>query len=116
MSEANEAYSRGDAEALQNILDGYRESAEVVPGEGVGVELIRIIRQIAHAKKHIEAIEQDLATLRTSEIMKLLQDVETAQQQGRDLLAELAATVGEQVARARKEYDALAQEAKERGR
>jgi len=116
MAEANEAYSRGDAETLQRILEEYSESSDSVVGEGIGAELIRIIRQIAEAKKHIAAIEQELAQLRTSEIAKLRQDVEGAEQQGRDLLAELAVTVGEQVARARREYETLAEEAKSRGR
>ena len=116
MAQANEAYSRGDAEALQLILDDYDESSESVPGEGIGAELIRIIRQIHQAKKNIAAIEQELAPLRASEIARLRQDVETAQQQGRDLLAELAVTVREQVVRARKEYEALAEEAKKRVR
>ena len=56
MAEANEAYSRGDAEALQRILDEYSDSSESVQGEGIGDELIRIILQIAEAKKHIAAI------------------------------------------------------------
>jgi hypothetical protein len=116
MADANEAYGRGDAEALQRILDEYSESSEFVLGEGVGAELIRIIRQIAEAKKHIAAIEQELASLRTSEIAKLRNDVQAAEQQGRDLLAELAATVREQVARAKREYEALEKEAKRRGR
>ena len=77
---------------------------------------MRIIRQIHQAKKNIAAIEQGLSSLRASEIARLRQDVETAKQQGRDLLAELAVTVGEQVVRARKEYEALAEEAKRRVR
>ena len=115
MAEANEAYSRGDAEALQRILDEYSESSPSVLGEGIGAELIRIIRQIAEAKKHTAAIEQELVTLRASEIAKLRNDVDTAEQLGRDLLSELAVTVGEQVERARREYETLAKEAKRRG-
>ncbi len=116
MAEANEAYSRGDAAALQRIIDEYSESSESIPGEGIGAELIRVIRQIAEAKKHIAAIEDELATLRNSEIAKLLKEAELAEQGGRDLLAELAVTVGKQVARAKKEYESLAQEAKTRVR
>jgi len=116
MAEASEAYKRGDVEGLQRILSEYGESAQSVPGEGIGAELIRIIRQIADAKKHIAAIEQELTALRASEIAKLRQDMQAAEQHGHDLLAELAAKVGEQVARARKEYEALAKEAKSRGR
>ena len=41
----------GDAEALQRILDEYRDSADAVEGEGIGAELIRVIRQISLATK-----------------------------------------------------------------
>jgi hypothetical protein len=116
MAQVNDAYSQGNADALQRILDEFGNSPESVQGEGIGAELIRIIRQIAEAKKHIAAIEQELATLRASEIARLRNDVEVAQQCGRDLLAELAETVGEQVGRARREYEALAKEANKHGR
>ena len=118
MAEASEAYRHGDAAALQRILSEYSESETSVPGEGegIGAELIRIIRQIAAARKHIAAIEQELEALRASELAKLRADVESVAQQGMDLLAELAESVGQQVARARDEYDALTKEAHRRGR
>jgi chromosome segregation ATPase len=116
MAEASEAYKHGDAEALRRILSEYSESDSSVPGEGIGAELIRIIRQIAAARKHIAAIEQELESLRASELAKLRADVESVAQQGRDLLAELAESVGQQVARARDEYDTLTKEAQRRGR
>ena len=116
MAQANEAYSRGDAETLQQILDEYRDSSDFVPGEGIAAELIRIIRQIAAAKTHIAAIEQELESLRASQLAKLQQDVQAAEQQGRDLLAELAATVRGQLEQARREYELLRQEAARRGR
>jgi hypothetical protein len=116
MAEANAAYAKGDADTLQRILDEYREGSEEVIGEGIGAELIRIIRQIAQAKKHIAAIEEQLSTLRASGIAQLKLDVEMAEQQGRDLLAELAAEVGGQIARAEREYEVLRKEVAARGR
>ncbi|MGB6133343.1 MAG: J domain-containing protein [Acidobacteriaceae bacterium] len=116
MADASEAYKHGDAEALQRILSEYSESAESVPGEGIGSELIRIIRQIATAKKHIAAIQQELGSVRASELAKLRADAESVAQQGRDLLAELAISVGEQVAHARREYEVLAGEVARRAR
>jgi hypothetical protein len=112
MAQANEAYSRGDAEALQRILDDYDESSESVQGEGVGAELIRIIRQIHQAKKNIVVIEQELTSLRASEIAQLKHDEEVAQQQGRDLLAELAASLSGKISVAKQLYEARAAEAK----
>lgn len=112
MAEANRAYEAGDAEALQRILDEYQDGADAVEGEGVGAELIRIIRQISMAKARVAAIEQELATLRQSEIAQLKKQAEEKHQEGRDLLAELATAVREQIERTTKEYEALAKQDK----
>ena len=116
MAQANVAYSQGDADALQRILDEFGNSPESVQGEGVGAELVRIIRQIHQAKKNIAAIEQQLASLRATEIAQLRQDVETAEKEGRDLLAELADSVRKRIAKMKKKHDGLALELKKHGR
>ena len=107
MAAANHAYETGDAEALQRILDEYEDGAEAVTGEGIGAELIRIIRQISLAKTRLSAIEQELATLRNSEIALLKKQAEEREQEGRDLLAELATAVREQIERAKKKHESL---------
>jgi hypothetical protein len=107
MAEANRAYEAGDVEALQRILDDYQDGADAVEGEGIGAELIRIIRQISQAKERVSAIEKELAALRQSEVALLKKNAEEREQEGRDLLAELAASVREQIERAKKEYEAL---------
>ena len=112
MAEANRAYEAGDAEALQRILDEYQDGADAVEGEGIGAELIRIIRQISQAKDRVSAIERELAALRQSEIALLKKQAEESEQEGRDLLAELAAAVREQIERTKKEYEALAKQDK----
>jgi hypothetical protein len=110
MADANRAYAAGDAETLQRILDEYEEGAEAVQGEGIGVELIRIIRQISVAKGRIAAIEEEMGTLLKSEIALLKQDAEKAQQQGRDLLAELAGAIMEKIRCAQEKREALTKE------
>jgi hypothetical protein len=112
MAEANRAYEAGDAEALQRILDEYQDGADAVEGEGIGAELIRIIRQISQAKERVAAIEMELLALRQSEIALLKKQAEESEQGGRDLLAELANTVREQIGRTKKEYEALAKQEK----
>ena len=112
MAQANQAYGQGDTEALQRILNDYHESSETVQGEGIGAELIRIIRQIYEAKKNIASIEHEITSLRASEIAQLKHDVETAQQEGRDLLAELATSLSGKLVRANEKYEARATEAK----
>jgi uncharacterized coiled-coil DUF342 family protein len=108
MAEANRAYEAGDAETLQRILDEYQDGADAVKGEGIGAELIRVIRQISQARERVAAIEQELAALRQSEIALLKKQAEEREQEGRDLLAELATAVREEIERTKKEYEALA--------
>jgi hypothetical protein len=113
MAAANRAYESGDAETLQSIVDEYEDGAEAVKGEGIGAELIRIIRQISQAKTRVSAIDQELATLSQSEIALFKKHAEEREREGRDLLAELAVVVREQIELAKKKHESLAkQEAK----
>jgi hypothetical protein len=110
MADANRAYDAGDAEALQRILDEYRDSADAVEGEGIGAELIRVIRQISLANSRVSAIQQELAGLRQSEIALLKKQSEERAQESGDLLVELATAVREQIVLAEKRYDNLAKQ------
>lgn len=116
MALANEAYGRGDVEALQRILNEFKNDPESIQGEGIGVELIRIIRQIALAKSHMVAIQREIASLHDSDLAKLCQDVDVSAQAGRDLLAELATTIREQVAQLKKHYEDAVLEGQASGR
>ena len=108
MAEANRAYGAGDTEALQGILDEYQDGADAVEGEGIGAELIPTIRQISLARNRVAAIERELATILQSENALLKTQAEETGRGGRDLLAELATAVREQIELARKEYESLA--------
>jgi len=110
MAEANRAYEAGDGETLQRVFDECQDGADAVEGEGIGAELIRIIRQISLARERVAAIERELATLRQSEIALLKKQAEEREQDGRDLLAELVTAVREKIELARKEYEALAKQ------
>jgi hypothetical protein len=117
MAKANEAYGRGDAEALQRILDDYQESSESVQGEGIGAELIRVIRQVHQARKNIAALEEELHRLSSGELARLKRDAEAAaQKEGIDLLAQLAATLGGKIAQRRKAHETLTREVRAHGR
>ena len=116
MARANKAYSRGDVEALQRILDDYHEVAESSDGEDTRVELVRISRQIEHARRDIAAIEQELGSLPTSEIAELQQDAGAAELDGRDLLAELAACLRAKIADAETRFEKIDRQIRAHGR
>jgi len=107
MAEANSAYADGDEARLQAILREWEESPESVAGEGPGAELVRVIRKIAQVEERFRTIEAEMAQLKASELFQLKAKAEEAEAEGRDLLAEMARHVDEQVAGAQKRLATL---------
>jgi hypothetical protein len=105
MARANHAYSRGDAETLQRLLDDHLEIHSSVAFEGAAAELVRISRQIQHAGRDIAALDVEREVLLSSEIAQLHSDTEAAAREHRDLLAELASGLREQIAEAQRRFE-----------
>lgn len=101
MTEANRAYEEGDEARLKAILRDWESSPESVKGEGAGAELVRVIRKIAQIEDRLTAIDAEIARLEESDLYHLKNQVDQAEEEGRDLLAEMAAQVDEQVVEAR---------------
>jgi N-methylhydantoinase B/oxoprolinase/acetone carboxylase alpha subunit len=102
MTEANRAYEEGDVARLEAILRDWESSPESVKGEGPGAELIRVIRKIAQVEDRLKAIDAEIARLEESDLYDLKNQVDQAREKGRDLLAEMAARVDQQVVEARR--------------
>lgn len=102
MAEANRAYEDGDEERLEAILREWENSPESVKGEGVGTDLVRIIRKIAQVEERFRTIEIEITQLKESDLYKLKLKVEEAEKQGQDLLAEMAKQLDKQISDARK--------------
>lgn len=106
MARANQAYRRGDLDTLQRLLDDHRElHTAPSPGEEDAAELLRLIRQIAHATRDLARLTAERQALLSSELAGLYQDAEVAARDHRDLLAELAAGLHDQVADAQRRFD-----------
>jgi hypothetical protein len=101
MAEANRAYESGDVGRLKRILEEYESCPEAVYGEGVGADLVRIIRKITQVRRRLTEIEQEIQELVGSELAKLKVKAEEYEKQGRDLLAEIAEQVDRHIAAAR---------------
>lgn len=98
MAEANRAYEDGDEARLKSILDEWESSPDSVRGEGVGIELVRVIRKIAKAKKRLPVIDNEIRQLKQSDLYQLKIKVEESESQGRDLLGEMASQLDKQIA------------------
>jgi hypothetical protein len=106
MKEVNAAYAAGDEDALRRILTDLETSPDAVQGFGVGADLVRVIRQLRQVSNRIEAIESEIARLSDSDIGKLKAKAVQAETEGRDLLAEMAATLQGRVNVVRQQFDA----------
>lgn len=98
MAEINRAYQEGDATRLRAILDEWEGGPEAIKGEGIAMELVRIIRKISQVRERLEKIAAEIARLRESDLAKLKDKVEDAVHQTRDLLREMVEQIDEQLA------------------
>jgi len=102
MAHANMAYQEGNRTQLQRILKEWRLGPETAKGLDIGAELIRMIRQIAQTRQNIKSLNRRIDELRHSDIYRFRQRVDDGLIDGIDLLAEMAATVDLDIAKARK--------------
>ena len=102
MADANRAYEEGNETKLRAILTEWKSSPESVEGEGTAAELVRVIRKIAQVEKRLRVIETESTQLEESDLYQLKTKVETAENEGRDLLDEMASRVKEEIASASK--------------
>jgi hypothetical protein len=97
MAEANRAYEMGDVERLKRILEEYDSCPEAVQGEGVGADLVRVIRKITQVTRRLAQIKQELSRSGNSDVAKLKVKADEYEKLGRDLLAEMAEQVDKQI-------------------
>jgi hypothetical protein len=102
MAEANVAYENGDEARLRSILADWESGPEAIEGEGVGTELIRVIRKIAQIQRRLAEIEAKDQQLRASDLYQLKAKVDQAELRGRNQLKEMASQVAHQITDAKR--------------
>lgn len=98
MAEVNQAYERGDEVRIAKVLEQYENSPEAVQGDGAGAELVRVIRKLSLMNNRLGEIEIELETLMNSDLYLLKVQADDAQEQSRDLLAEMTEKVRQRIA------------------
>jgi uncharacterized membrane-anchored protein YhcB (DUF1043 family) len=97
MAEVNQAYQQGDESGITKVLDRYECSPEAVQGDGAGAELVRTIRKLSLMNNRLGEIETELQTLMNSDLYLLKLQTDDAQEQSRDLIAEMADKVRQRI-------------------
>lgn len=91
MAELNAAYSSGDQVKLNQLVEDYRNSPDLVSGDTVGDEWTRAVRQIYQIKARFAALDGEQIEAEASELYELRRKVEAEMAEGRDMLAQMAA-------------------------
>jgi DnaJ-domain-containing protein 1 len=110
MTEANQAYEDGNIDRLREILRSWESRPEAVEGEGIGAELIRIIRKIAQCRERLRGIRREIAEIEQTELYQLQVEVITAREKGKDLLLEMARDIDEQIGKSQAELTKIKEE------
>ena len=77
MKEVNAAYEAGDYDRLQNLFEKWQESPESVQGEGIGSELVRVIRKIAQVEKRLDEVTEEITAVKSSDDYKIFIEAKT---------------------------------------
>ena len=107
MVEVNQAYEAEDIERLRSILHNWESIPESFLGKEVAAELILAIRKIAQCRDRLRVIQAEIAAIRQTELYQLHLAVNSAKENGGNLLAAMAQDIDEQIDIAQQELKIL---------
>jgi hypothetical protein len=107
MAELNQAYSSGDQKKLDKMIEDLRHSPDVVKGDSVGDDLVRVIRQIYQVNKRFGELEKEKAEAESSELYDLRQKAKAEMSEGRDMLKQMAASTRSHILKASRRLENL---------
>lgn len=102
MIEANRAYEHGNTEVLEAILQGWEDLDTWQQNATPDARLLQTRRQIEQIQLRLIAIASEMQALQNSPLAELCEQAQSAKIQGRDLLAELAFQLEEEIAAAQR--------------
>lgn len=109
MAKLNDAYSSGNQNLLNKLVEDYRDSPDLVKGETIGDELIRAIRQISQVKNRLKELRQEKLKIELSELYILREKVHSEMLEGRNLLRQMAERTKTHIKKAERRLNNLKQ-------
>jgi DNA repair exonuclease SbcCD ATPase subunit len=107
MAKLNDAYSAGDQNQLNQLVEEYRDSPDLVEGDAVGDRLIRAIRQISQVKTRLRKLKEERQLTEVSELYVLRDKVTAEMLEGRNLLKQMATRTRTHIAKAERRLSNL---------
>ena len=89
MAKLNEAYSAGDQNKLNKLVEDFRDSPDLIRGDSVGDDLVRAIRQISQVKNRLKELREEKLQAELSELFTLREKVRAEMREGRNTLKQM---------------------------
>lgn len=107
MAELNRAYSSGDQQKLDKMIEELRHSHHTVSGDSIGDELVRAIRQIYQINKRFRELDEEKAAIESSELYELRAKAKAEMAEGRDLLKQMSSSTRAHILKASRRLENL---------
>ena len=107
MAAVNDAYERGDAEAMRRVLAGEAARPEAIVGDDVPSRLVRALRHIKQVRSRLAELDGLTAALKADPMYRLFDDVREPWLAGEDPLADDEAGLQRRIASLRAQLAAL---------
>ena len=89
MAKLNEAYSAGDQNRLNKLVEDFRDSPDLIRGDSIGDDLVRAIRQIWQIKNRLKELREEKLKAELSELFTLREKVRAEMREGRNTLKQM---------------------------
>lgn len=90
MARLNDAYSDGDQNLLNRLVEEYRDSPDLIMGDSVGDQLVKVIRQISQVTVRLRELKGEKLKAELSEAYNLREKVRTEQLAGRNYFKQIS--------------------------
>jgi hypothetical protein len=107
MSRLNDAYSAGDQNLLNKLVEEYRDSPDLVRGDSIGDELVRVIRQISQVTMRLKELKEEKLKLELSELYEMREKVRAEQLEGRNYFSQMSARTQTHIMKAQRRLENL---------
>ncbi|MDQ3320931.1 MAG: hypothetical protein M3525_00530 [Acidobacteriota bacterium] len=90
MAKLNDAYSAGDQNRLNKLVEDFRDSPALIVGDSIGDQLVRAIRQIYQVKNRLKELREERLKAELSELYVLREKSQAEMLKGRNMIKQTA--------------------------
>jgi hypothetical protein len=107
MARLNDAYADGDQSLLNKLVEEFRDSPDLVRGDAIGDELVRVIRQISQVAARLRELQSEKLKAELSEAYAMREKIRSEQLEGRNYFRQMSERTKTHIMKARRRLENL---------